>query len=396
MPPAPDAELITAPPAPPPDPSLPTVPEIVANRMVSDPPPAAAARSEAAEATAERVQIAEPDSTPKIDADRSVVPEKDPFAVGDRPTGTDEPAVPAASVVEAAPAVVIPPAPGETSTVRREMPRPIGAPVEQTTKSIPRPIGADPDPGREEAPAVRSLSSMAARVERPPARPPSEELPPIDGRSFSNPGLFGQGVQLVLLATASLGVAMIVALTVLNNRLDDYAKTGESLVRIESAESIINNWLRPLLALAILAAYILIVLWVLRAVRNLSVFDKFVPEAALWMWAIPLANIVVLRQHLDFAWKGSDILLKGDDQWRKSRGNWWTLAFTVLAFGAFAVIIYAAFFSAESIERPFESAIDANAISMIGYGMLVASLLCLVRAVGDVIERQRTRVQEFD
>ncbi|MGI9611040.1 MAG: DUF4328 domain-containing protein, partial [Acidimicrobiia bacterium] len=272
--------------------------------------------------------------------------------------------------------------------IKPQIPRPIGAPHEQSKTAIPRPLGAPaeeraPEPAPE--PRHRELTTTPTTV--------TDDLPPIDGRTFSNPGLIGQGVQLAMLIAAALGVAMIVAFTVLNNRLDAYATTGESLTRVESAQSIINTWMRPLLVLALLVAYVASVLWARRVLRNISVFDKFVPETALWMWIIPGANIFVLWQHLELAWKGSDVYAKSNEDWRKGKSNWWSFAFALLAIVAFGVIIYAWLFMSSDT---FESSIDANAVSIIGYGLVVASLLCGVRAVGNVVDRQQNRVQQYD
>jgi hypothetical protein len=178
----------------------------------------------------------------------------------------------------------------------------------------------------------------------------------------------------------------------LNNRLDAYATTGEEFNRLESAESIINNWLRPVLALVMFATYLLFVFWARRVVRNLSVFDRAVPETALWMWIIPGVNVYLLYQHMDRAWKGADVHSKNARDWRRGRPDLWNIVFAVFVIIGFGVIIYASFLDSST----FESSIDANAYSMIGYGLLAASLLGAARAVGTVIERQRTRVASFD
>ena len=42
-----------------------------------------------------------------------------------------------------------------------------------------------------------------------------------------------------------------------------------------------------------------------------------------------------------------------------------------------------------------EGAIDSNAYLMIGYAVLAASLLCLVRSISGIIERQHNRARHF-
>ncbi|MCP3973759.1 MAG: hypothetical protein GY720_04625 [bacterium] len=389
-------DMLTAPPAPPAEPSFGDDEEIAASRAGTEAPPAPRLDSPTTEFVEPAVSAPSgelpadiPASEAVIDVDATPSAPVDPFA-GETMAAAPEP-----------PAVIIPPAKPEpeihipepaadtaSPTIRPRIPKPIGAPHEQSRTAIPRPLGSPPDEWSPEPVAERrrvELSTTPTTV--------TDDLPPIDGRTFSNPGLVGQGVQLTMLVAAGLAVAMIVAFTVLNNRLDGYATTGESLVRVESAQSIINTWMRPLLIGALLVAYVAAVLWARRVLRNILVFDKSVPETALWMWVIPGANIFVLWQHLELAWKGSDVFTKDDPQWRKGKPNWWSFGFALLAIIAFGVIIFAwLFMSSET----FENAIDANAVSIIGYGLLAASLLSGVRAVGTVVDRQQNRVQQYD
>jgi hypothetical protein len=276
------------------------------------------------------------------------------------------------------PAVVIPPSrTADRPDIPTELPTPLGSPQKPSTE-IPQPI---------EQQAKSSWSPTPPKAVEKPAG----ELPPTD-RLFQDPGLLGQATQLALLVAAAVSVAMVVAHIVLNNRLTDYQETFESIPRVESVQSIIGTWLRYLLILTLLGAFVLTVAWARRVVANLAIFRKPVSEAALWMWAIPLVNILVVRQHFDNAWKGSDVLLKDDPEWKKSRGNWWTLGFTALALLTVAVLFYGSnFVNADNIE----GSLDSNSYLMIGYALLAASLLCLVRSISGIMERQHNRARQF-
>lgn len=280
--------------------------------------------------------------------------------------------------VDETPAVIIPPARDrDRPDVRTELPKPMDSKTRPATE-VPKPI--EPRQGSTWTPTTPEKTA-----------PPDGELAPTD-TIFEDPGIFGQSLQLALLATAAISVAMIVAHIVLNNRLTNYARNGESVPRIQSVENIIGTWLRPALIVALLLTYLLTVIWSRRVVANLAVFEKPVPETALWMWAIPLVNFLVVRQHLDNAWKGSDVLLKDDPEWRSTPGNWWTLAFAVLALATVAVLFFGSFMVDIGTD---EGAIDSNSYLMIGYALLAASLLCLVRSIGAVIERQHNRARRF-
>lgn len=294
---------------------------------------------------------------------------------------------PTAGTADEGPAVVIPSTRDERQ-ILAEIPQPISGERDSASPAIPRPIGMTESTAAAD---VREPESATAE-EAPRAVEPAAELHPIDGRRFENPGLLGQGTQLVLLAATGVAVAMILALTLLNNRLDSYATSGEGLVRVESAESLINTWLRPLLVLSVLGGYALLVYWARRVQNNIAMFNRFVPETAMWMWLIPIGNVWALHRHFDNAWKGADVDRRGGEDWQRGRPEWWNVAFTILVVVAFVVIVYAGLFrSADS----FEAAIDANAWSMIGYGLLAASLLSAVKAVGIVIERQEDRVKTY-
>ncbi len=284
----------------------------------------------------------------------------------------------AESGLDEKPAVVIPVAKStDRPGVPSVLPTPLGSPEKPSTE-IPQPL--EPQAKSSWTPTTPQTTDLAAG-----------ELPPTD-RLFQDPGLLGQVTQLALLVAAAVAVAMVVAHIVLNNRLTDYQETFESIPRVESVQSIIGTWLRYLLILTLLGAFLLTVAWARRVIANLAVFGKPLPEAALWMWAVPLVNIFVVRQHFDNAWKGSDVLLKDDPDWKRSRGNWWTLGFTALAVAT----VVALFFGSTMIDTDnIEGSLDSNAILMIGYAFLAASLLCLVRSISGIIERQHTRARQF-
>ena len=185
---------------------------------------------------------------------------------------------------------------------------------------------------------------------------------------------------------------MVVALTVLNNRLNDYATTGESVARVESAENIINTWMRPTMAIVLLGGLVALIMWARRAYANVGVMDRDVDEAAPWMWLIPVANLFVLARHMDLAWKGPDVFTRDDPEWKRGRPDWWTVGFLILSLAAIGAIIFGWLQGAET----FESAMDANAISLIGYGLLSGALLMAVKAIGNIIMRQRNRVAQFE
>lgn len=332
-------------------------------------------------------------------------PHTDPFAAVDaaaRSAIGEE----AAAVLEGQPAVVIPPLEEDRDSMRTEVPQPIGAPVSQEDRSIPRPIGADAEPsggsqqsdeGSQQSDEV-AVETPADRARRPRVAVPEpiaerdrqeerRDLPPISTGHFRNPGIVGQGVQIALLVTALIAVAMIVALTVLNNRLDAYGTTGEGLSRVNSAESMVNSWMRPLIIGSVLITYALVAAWGRRIVANLAAFGKDVEETALWMWMVPGANMWVLLRHYHLGWKGADVYALGGRDWMRGRPDWWTVAFVTLPVLGFLFIIYAAFIGADT----FESAINANAFSLIGYALLAFGLLSGVRAISNVIDRQRSR-----
>ena len=387
-PPAPDPlapplteQASLSPPAPPLGSSVESPEELASFGTASAPPPPEPAETFAPAAAATEVESTpEPVLEPAGDAVKR-------FAI-DR-SATDD-ATAAATTEE--PAVHIPPSRIDTHQVRRGIPKPIGAaPDLSLDRPLPRPIPrATPTTDEDATSAARPRVELPDRPKAAPA--PDLDLPPIDGRAFQNPGLMGQGLQLALLASAAIAVAMIVGLIVLNNRLDAYATSGEQLNRVESAESIINSWMRPLLAAAVLLTYILFVVWVRRVVNNLSVFDRSIPETALWMWIIPVVNVYLLHQHMDRAWKGADVHSRYAQEWMRGRHELWNIAFAILVVAAFGLIIYAGFLDSAT----FEASMDANAQSMVGYGLLSASLLCAVKAVGHVIERQQARVASFD
>ena len=285
--------------------------------------------------------------------------------------------------IEEPPAVVIPPTSFERPSIRREVPTPLGSPHEPPTE-IPLPIGSETQPSWTPTPMAPAESATESATES------AGELPPTD-RLFRDPGILGQGTQLALIATAAISVAMVVAHIVLNNRLTDNATNGESIVKVESVHSIIGNWLRWVLIVALVVTYLLTVVWGRRVVANLAVFGKPMPEAALWMWAIPLVNILVVHRHFDDAWKGSDVLLKDDPGWQKTRGNWWTLGFAAFAIAAVGVLFYGSTRNGDLVE----AAIDSNAFLMIGYALLGAAVLCLVRSISGIIERQHNRARHF-
>ena len=304
----------------------------------------------------------------------------------DAPSGppeTDQPLVDFAEETTQPPSagdvVTIPPT--ESSPIRRSLPQPIGAPRSPGRVELPKPIEAHQAPPRGSA------------VDSTPAQQAHDlDLPPLEGQVFQNPGIFGQAVQLALLAGSAVSVAMVVALTVLNNRLNDYATTGESIARVESAENVINTWLRPALAIVLLGGLIALVMWAKRAYANVAAMDREVSEAAPWMWFIPIVNLFVLARHMDLAWKGADVFTRDDPDWRRGRPDWWTVGFLVLSLTAVGGIIYGWLQGADS----FETAMDANAISLIGYGLLSGALLMAVKAISNIIARQRTRASQFD
>jgi len=330
-----------------------------------------------------------PPDTPQPPPSRSVEPAAhaaassliDPFDAAERERG--------GAVTLPEEDVVHIPQPKETPTVRREIPQPIGAPSSPERVEIPRPIG-EKAAQTERAPEPRPRVAVPERPRPQPADVDEADLPPLSAHTFHNPGLLGQGLQLALIAAAAVAVLMILGLTLLNNRLAEYAESGEGLNRIESAESLINTWLRPVLAIAIVLAYVVMVWWARRALRNLEMFERPVPEAAPWMWLIPGANIFVLYQHIDLARKGSDSLRRVAN-WRQGAPDPWNAAFAFLATIGFGVIIYAALLGNDT----FEQAIDANSFSMVGYGMLAIALLCGARAVGTVLNHQRSRAESF-
>jgi len=347
-------------------------------------PPLGDSLEAASRAAAEHDSVEAPPAAPGIDIPQPQ-PSSEPAGSVVEQTAAD---TAAAARVEEGPTIHLPERDTER-TVRAEIPKPIGAARDPIDTPLPRPIGHDGPAISESAPATKPRVAVPEPRPRPAPRS-ADDLPPIDGRRFQNPGLLGQMLQLALIATAAIAVAMMVGLILLNNRLDAYATSGEGLNRIESAESLINTWLRPLLAVAVLGVYVFLVFWARRVTRNLSFFDRGVPETALWMWVIPLVNVFMLFRHLDLAWKGSDVLHRSSG-WRKGRPDLWNLGFAILVVVGFGLIIYGFWLGADT----FEAAIDANAFSMIGYALLAASLLCAAKAVGNVIHRQRTRAESF-
>ncbi|MGI9610342.1 MAG: hypothetical protein ACR2NL_08595 [Acidimicrobiia bacterium] len=360
-----------APPPPPPDPMVDSG-DIAAARATAEAPPAPPAPS-ADEGTTE---VMEPASDPFGGA----VEEADVLSIGEEVV---------AEVVDDSrePAVIIPRR-EDTPEIRSAVPRPLGeedpAPAEARQPiEVERDDRGSPAAAAERKPRVAVPEPIEGSAEDEEA-----DLPPLDGR-FRNPGLMGQVVQVLLLVSAALAVAMMVALVVLNNRLDNYATSGEGLSSVMSAESMVNTWMRPLLIGAIVVAYALLAMWARRVLENLRVFNNGMDETPVWMWLMPFVNMWVLFRHLDLAWKGSDYLARGARTWQRSVPDMWTVLFVLLPTLGFVLVLYGWVSGADT----FQTAIDSNAFAMIGYFALALGLLAGVRSISNIIDRQRTRVE---
>ncbi len=359
-----------APPPPPPDPLV-DHGDIVTARATAEAPPAPPAHGREP-----ATEITEPEPDPFRGATEEAVV-----------VAVEEEVVAAAVEDSREPAVTIPHR-DEAPHIRSSIPRPLGADSPAATE-VPRPIDVQREEG--ESPAARDEPPRRVAVPGPtpgPTADDADELPPLDGR-FHNPGLLGQGVQLLLLVSAALSVAMMVSLIVLNNRLDTYATTGESLSRIMSAESMVNAWMRPLLIGAIVVTYALLATWARRVLENLHAFNNGMEETPLWMWMMPFVNMWVLFRHLDLGWKGSDYVARGSRTWQRGVPDVWTVLFVLLPTLGFVLVLYAWVSGADTFER----AIDSNAFSIIGYSAISGGLLAGVRSITNIIDRQRTRVE---
>lgn len=355
----------TAPPPPPPDPSLDAT-DIAAARAEAEAPPRQTARVEP------EVEIIEPTS--------------DPFTGATERAELVETGEAIAADTSAEPAVTIPHR-EEDRPIRSSIPRPIGE-EQPAPAEIPSPFEAEPPEAPVAREEPRPRVAVPDREPEPAVELDESDLPPLDSR-FRNPGLLGQGVQLLLTVSAALSAAMMVALIVLNNRLDAYATTGESLSRVRSAESMVNTWMRPLLIAAIVITYALLATWCRRALANLRVFNNDVDETPLWMWVMPIVNMWVLFRHLDLSWKGSDYYARGARTWQRGVPDMWTVLFVLLPTLGFVLVLFAWVNGADT----FSMAIDSNAFSMIGYFAIAMGLLAGVRSISNIVDRQRTRVE---
>jgi hypothetical protein len=192
----------------------------------------------------------------------------------------------------------------------------------------------------------------------------------------------------------AIAVAAIVALIILNNRLEEFGTAVDTdYSRVETAQRVIDSWLRPILIAAGAAAIGFFVAWGHRVYSNLAAFSKsdlrLPVHAALWSWLVPIANLYLPRLLIDDAWRGADVYASGDAAWKRRPGNPWLLAAWIAGGGFIAFTIVGQVVGAGTVEE----AIDANAWTMLGYGALIIMSLAAVRAVAAITDRQETRAR---
>lgn len=244
---------------------------------------------------------------------------------------------------------------------------------------------------------LRSAGSRSAALPRsaPRAVDPDESVDVAAAISrFRDAAPVGQVAQLAFLAVGSVAIAAVVALVILNNRLEEFGVAVEGdYARVETAQRVVDTWLRPVLVALGAAAVVLFAIWGHRVYANLAAFGKrdlrLPTHAALWSWLVPVVNLVIPRRLIDDAWRGSDVYAFTDPEWKARPGNAW-LRTAWWAGGAF--IIFTIIGQLEGAAT-VENAMDANAWAMLGYGALIVCCLAAVRTISAVTDRQDTRAR---
>ncbi len=244
---------------------------------------------------------------------------------------------------------------------------------------------------------IRVAGSRSAALPRPaaPGVVSEEDIHvPVAISRFRDPAPVGQMAQLAFLAVGSVAIAAVVALVILNNRLEEFGVAVEGeYARVETAQRVVDTWLRPVLVALGVGALALFAVWGHRVYANLTAFGKqdlrLPTHAALWSWIVPIVNLVIPRRLIDDAWRGSDVYAFTDPDWKARPGNAW-LRTAWWAGGAFIVFtIIGQFVGAATVEK----AMDANAWAMLGYGALIVCCLAAVRTIAAITDRQDTRAR---
>ena len=214
--------------------------------------------------------------------------------------------------------------------------------------------------------------------------------------SYRSSTRIGAMAQLALLILGLVAMVTIVALVVLNNRLEDFAVDGSGTSDgIVSIRNVINQWLRPIMVGLGVVTLGLVIVWGHRVYSNLPPLGKpdlrMPRKAAIWSWFVPVVNLVLPARLINDAWRGADVYAAPDMMWKERPGNVYVPIFWLAIIGFVVATIVGGLLGAD----PVETALDSNGWAAIGYGLLIIGCLAAVRMIGTISDRQQTRARSL-
>jgi hypothetical protein len=275
-----------------------------------------------------------------------------------------------------------------------------------------------PRPADEDPPAVELISRRDEVIEVEPSPPLPRPVPatrraprieqrlhtagediqrrrdapdPITGRgadglpAYRSPTTLGHATAFAFLVLGVLAVATVLGLLRLNLSLEESGGTGAG---VASARSLVDTWLRPLTIVVGVAAFGLLVAWSHRVYANVASFgldDLRVPTTwTIPSWFIPPVNLVLPQQILGDAWRGAAPGAETDPAWRTGRTSPWVVAWWFLLVSCLVALVWVAFLGTDTLE----AALDANAWSVVGHGLLAFASVAAVNAIVAIDNRQ--------